>query len=83
MSFKFLPSYKSANSPNSPWTNASWIMDTEYTFTNLRPYNVYNLTVYVQNAKTNEIYPPSKFFSAKTAEGGMSVSLVSLGKWLE
>lgn len=58
-------------------------MDTEYTFTNLRPYNVYNLTVYVQNAKTNEIYPPSKFFSAKTAEGGMSVSLVSLGKWLE
>ncbi|XP_046665505.1 sortilin-related receptor-like isoform X3 [Homalodisca vitripennis] len=65
--FQFLPSYKVANSPHSQWVNTSWISESMYRFTGLRPYTLYNLTVYVKNTNTREIYPPAKFITAATA----------------
>jgi len=66
--FDFLPAYRVANSPTSPWVNTTWISKNEYRFTGLRPYTIYNMTVYVRNTQTHEVFPPGKFVSATTAE---------------
>ncbi|XP_054265258.1 sortilin-related receptor-like isoform X2 [Macrosteles quadrilineatus] len=65
--FEFLPTYR-VNTPKSPWVNTTWTTQTEYTFTGLRPYTPYNLTVYVRNTATKEVYPAAKFMAAMTEQ---------------
>ena len=66
---EFLPAYRIANSNNSNWVNASlWVTNMTYTFKNLQPFTVYNLTVYVR--AQGKVYPPAKFITATTSEGG-------------
>lgn len=70
---QFLPSISlSGNTTNPPptWTNLTWIDHMNYTFTNLRPYTEYNLTVWVrlEGMKPEEAFTPVKYFIAHTAE---------------
>ncbi|XP_050308262.1 sortilin-related receptor-like [Anthonomus grandis grandis] len=49
---------------NQTWTNA-----TDYQFLNLTPFTKYNITVYVRDKKTSEIFPPAYYLIASTLEG--------------
>jgi hypothetical protein len=68
---EFLPSYAEVfNQKNCKWTNTTWIDHTEYLFSNLKPFTVYNLTVYVRMKDHEQVYPPLKYVTARTGEGG-------------
>lgn len=72
---EFLPSYAEVlNTKSVSWTNTSWIDRFEYLFSRLKPYTVYNLTVYVRAKNQKEVYPPVKYVTAKTDEGGEYIS---------
>jgi len=67
---EFLPSYAEVvNGKSFSWTNTTWIDHSEYLFSKLKPYTVYNLTVYVRVKNQKEVYPPVKYVTAKTGEG--------------
>jgi hypothetical protein len=68
---EFLPSYAEVvNEKSVRWANATWVDYYEYLFTNLKPYTLYNLTVYVRVKNHKEVYPPVKYVTARTGEGG-------------
>ena len=68
---EFLPSYAEViNHKNGEWFNGSWIEQTEYLFSNLKAFTTYNLTVYVKVKGQNQTYPPAKYVTATTGEGG-------------
>jgi sortilin-related receptor len=70
---EFLPSYAEARSGAS-WTNYSTWMDTntfQVNIDNLNPYQLYNLTVYVRIKGSPTAFPPAKYVTARTAEGGL------------
>jgi hypothetical protein len=69
---EFLPSYKEAFEGAS-WTNFSKWLDSntfKTTVEGLKPYQMYNLTVYVRVEGTKTAFPPAKYVTARTAEGG-------------
>ena len=69
VTFEFLPTIALAES-NAVWTNASnWIQNTQYQFTDLKPYTRYNMTVYVRIKGTTVVFPPAKTLLAMTDEG--------------
>jgi hypothetical protein len=64
----------------SKWTNVSeWTEKNNYLFKNLRPFTLYNVTVYVRTKGTNKIFPPYLYYEVATAEGSKNLSL-SLSK---
>lgn len=68
---EFLPSYAEVfNGKNVSWINTTWIDRYGYLFSNLKPYTVYNLTVYVRVKGQKQVYPPAKYVTATTGEGG-------------
>jgi hypothetical protein len=67
MTFEYLPSIYS----NGAWKNVSqWIEQTDYRFTNLDPYTLYNVTVYVRIQNSKKEYIPYLYVEVATAEGG-------------
>jgi len=67
MTFEFLPSIYS----NHHWKNVStWIDTNEYRFSNLEPFSLYNVTVYVRIKNSNKIFVPYQYYEVATAEGG-------------
>lgn len=83
---EFLPSYAEVlNGKSVGWTNTSWIDRSEYLFSKLKPYTVYNLTVYVRVKNQTERYPPLKYVTATTDEGVPSppwnVTAIQLNAW--
>lgn len=72
---EFLPSYAEVlNGKSNVWKNTSWIDHSEYLFSKLKPYTVYNLTVYVRVKNQEEVFPPVKYVTARTGEGGEYIS---------
>jgi len=71
---EFLPSYAEVNRTSVIWTNTTWIDRSEYVFSKLRPYTLYNLTVYVKVKNQTVAYPPGKYVTATTGEGGECIS---------
>jgi hypothetical protein len=68
---QFLPSYTEVfKQKNVKWINTTWTDHYEYLFSNLKPYTVYNLTVYVKVRGQKEVYPPAKYVTSITGEGG-------------
>ncbi|KAL3265395.1 hypothetical protein HHI36_009601 [Cryptolaemus montrouzieri] len=51
------------------WQNQSWTDASEFNFTNLHPFTMYNMTVYVRNKEKGVVFPPAKYFTANTREG--------------
>lgn len=73
MTFEYLPSIYS----NGNWKNISqWIDQTEYRFTNLEPFTLFNVTVYVRIKGTNKEFVPYLYYEVATAEGGKLIFLV-------
>lgn len=66
----FLPSIALTNTTTPIWNNQTWIDHMYYTFTDLRPYTEYNLTVWVklEAMKDEEAFMPVKYFIAHTSE---------------
>lgn len=72
VSFKYLPSIYD----NGKWRNASrWIDETDFRFSNLKPYTLYNVTVYVKLKTVTKITPPYKYYEVATSEGIPSAPL--------
>ncbi|XP_058466286.1 sortilin-related receptor-like [Malaya genurostris] len=70
--FEFLPSIYY----NGEWKNVSnWIDQTDYRFTNLKPYTLYNVTTYVRVKNQTKITPPYIYYEIATSEGIPSVPL--------
>lgn len=70
-SLEYLPSISESRMPET-CVNKTWISKTSFTFTSLKPFSSYNMTVYVRQRDTpNIIYPPAFFIIASTSEGGM------------
>lgn len=66
LTFEFLPSIYN----QSKWTNVTkWTENNDYLFNNLRPYTLYNVTVYVRIKNTDKVFPPFLFYEIATAEG--------------
>uniref|UniRef100_A0A182QTE4 Sortilin-related receptor n=1 Tax=Anopheles farauti TaxID=69004 RepID=A0A182QTE4_9DIPT len=66
---------------NNEWKNVSnWITETEYRFTNLKPYTTYKVTTYVRAKDQTKITPPYIYYEIATTEGipspPLSVSVV-------
>lgn len=67
LTFDYLPSIYI----KGVWHNhTEWIKSTEFRFSNLEPYTLYNVTVYVRIAGTRKEFPPYRFYEVATAEGG-------------
>ncbi|KAF5282013.1 hypothetical protein FQA39_LY00537 [Lamprigera yunnana] len=64
---EFLPSIGIQNS--GKFENQTWTENTEFQFTNLKPFTKYNITVYVRLNDTNTVFPPAKYYIATTGEG--------------
>lgn len=61
---------------NGEWKNISnWIDQTDYRFTNLKPYTLYNVTTYVKVKNQTKITPPYIYYEIATSEGIPSVPL--------
>uniref|UniRef100_W4VRP1 Sortilin-related receptor n=1 Tax=Corethrella appendiculata TaxID=1370023 RepID=W4VRP1_9DIPT len=66
LTFEYLPSIYY----NHEWKNISnWILQTDFRFTNLKPYTVYNVTVYVRIKGQSTVFPPFKYYEVVTSEG--------------
>ncbi|XP_001688250.2 sortilin-related receptor [Anopheles gambiae] len=66
---------------NNEWKNVSnWITETEYRFTNLKPYTTYTVTTYVRAKGQTKITPPYIYYEIATTEGipspPLSVSVI-------
>lgn len=67
LTFEYLPSIHH----NNTWKNVSqWIDQNEYRFSNLDPYTLYNVTVYVRIKETDKEFVPYLYYDVATAEGG-------------
>lgn len=67
LTFEYLPSiYKS----NIWYNNTEWIEGYDYRFTGLKPFTLYNVTVYVRIKGTSKVFTPYKYYEVATAEGG-------------
>lgn len=67
MTFEFLPSIYI----KGVWHNhTEWIKNNDFRFSNLDPYTLYNVTVYVRITGTKKEFPPYRFYEVATAEGG-------------
>lgn len=54
--------------------NKTWISKTNYKFTSLKSFNLYNLTVFVRQKDLPDIiYQPVVFAIASTSDGGMYI----------
>lgn len=74
LSFKYLPSY-SVDYNESALFNATWIADTNFTFTNLHSGQTYKVFVFVllnQDNNNGKIYTPNTFIKVTTAALGKS-----------
>lgn len=72
MTFEYLPSIYS----HGDWKNVTtWIEQTEYRFTNLEPFTLYNVTVYVRVKGSTKVFVPYLYYEVATAEGGKSTWL--------
>lgn len=70
MTFEYLPSIYS----HGDWKNVTtWIEQTEYRFTNLEPFTLYNVTVYVRIKGSTKVFVPYLYYEVATAEGGKSI----------
>lgn len=70
-SLEYLPSISESRMPET-CVNKTWINVTSYKFTSLKPFTLYNITVFVRQSDTPDIvYPPAFFILASTSEGGM------------
>lgn len=66
--FEYLPSIFTSN---GEWKNVSqWINQTEYRFTGLDPFTLYNVTVYVRIKGRVKEFVPYLYYEVATAEGG-------------
>lgn len=55
---------------NNEWKNVTnWIAETEYRFTNLKPYTTYKVTTYVRVKGQSKITPPYIYYEIATTEG--------------
>ncbi|XP_053670657.1 sortilin-related receptor-like [Anopheles nili] len=66
---------------NNEWKNISnWITQTEYRFTNLKPYTTYKVTTYVRAKNQSRITAPYVYYEISTTEGiptaPLSVSVI-------
>uniref|UniRef100_A0A8D9B9P9 Sortilin-related receptor n=1 Tax=Cacopsylla melanoneura TaxID=428564 RepID=A0A8D9B9P9_9HEMI len=83
-SFEYLPSV--CESGSDSWSNISWIRTNVYRYLHLKPYTLYNMTVYVRKINTTRVDPPSVYIQARTAEGvpsppwNVTVSLFSASR---
>jgi len=69
---EFLPSFAEAYI-GATWKNYSQWVDTntfQAQIEDLKPYQPYNLTVYVRVKGTPTVFPPAKYVTVRTAEGG-------------
>lgn len=73
ITFEYMPSIYI----NGQWqNNTNWIETaTDYRFTKLLPYTVYNVTVYVRIKGTKAVFPPHLFYEVATSEGIPTVPL--------
>lgn len=61
---------------NGEWKNVSnWITETDYRFTNLKPFTLYNVTTYVRVKGQTKITPPYIYYEIATSEGIPSIPL--------
>uniref|UniRef100_S4NNK6 Sortilin-related receptor n=3 Tax=Pararge aegeria TaxID=116150 RepID=S4NNK6_9NEOP len=65
--YTFLPSI--AKVSDGVWKNMTWTTDSVYRFTDLEPYTNYNVTVYIQDSKSNKTYASMKYVNTTTGEG--------------
>ncbi|XP_059482311.1 sortilin-related receptor-like [Neocloeon triangulifer] len=68
---EFLPSYSEVAN-GAQWTNYSKWVDSntfQVLIDGLKPYQLYNLTVYVRIKGSPDAFPPAKYVTARTAEG--------------
>ncbi|XP_047516497.1 sortilin-related receptor-like isoform X1 [Pieris napi] len=65
--YNFLPSI--AKVSDDVWTNMTWIDDSVYRFTDLEPFTNYNVTFYIRDSKSDEVYASHKYVNASTGEG--------------
>lgn len=70
-SMEYLPSISESRLPETS-INKTWISESTYKFTSLKPFTSYNMTIFVRERDMpNIIHPPAFFILASTAEGGM------------
>ncbi|XP_052741999.1 sortilin-related receptor isoform X1 [Bicyclus anynana] len=65
--YSFLPSISKVS--DGVWKNMTWTTDSVYKFTNLEPFTNYNVTVYIQDSKSNKTYASMKYVNTTTGEG--------------
>lgn len=71
LSLEYLPSICINRMPET-CVNETWIPQTNYKFTNLKPFTSYNMTIFVRQIDLPAIvHHPAFFILASTAEGGM------------
>ncbi|CAB3366798.1 Hypothetical predicted protein [Cloeon dipterum] len=74
LTFEFLPSRSevSSSAPMAEWVNNSaWVDSNNFqaAVSGLKPFQLYNLTVFVRLKGSDVVYPPAKYITARTAEG--------------
>lgn len=70
---EFMPSINELGT--NEWKNASWTQEEDYTFYNLKPYTLYNVTVYVRSVNSKTVFPPAVYEVTSTLEGIPSAPL--------
>lgn len=67
MKLEFIPSISRVGS--NDWVNKTATDGSEFEFTNLEAFTKYNVTVYVKIQNSPTVFPPAKYFIARTLEG--------------
>jgi sortilin-related receptor len=66
LTFEYLP----AISTNNTWkNNTKWTESNEFRFTNLKPFTLYNVTIFVRAKGSDKVFPPYLFYEVVTNEG--------------
>jgi hypothetical protein len=56
-------------STNNTWkNNTKWTESNEFRFTNLKPFTLYNLTIFVRARGSDKVFPPYLFYEVVTNE---------------